>query len=413
MKQTIFNNIIILTSLITVLSGTEGYWIERSQMPEPLSQHAAVTIGNTIYVTGGRTNGSPSQATRQNLWAYDILDNQWTTTLPAMSAPREDHASVAIGDTLWVFGGRNHDEMVASVDFWVVGSSQWQHAGQMPMPREGLGAVTVNGMIYLIGGKSSHAMWAPPVTRVDQFNPQTGEWSVTDTLNQARVGFAWAAHGDTIMCAGGRFVDPLASVERRLDSEAWQDAVPLSGPRSDGAAVFFHGDFVLLGGIGPEGQADQNQIYSDNGWQSFEQNLLPRYEDAAVVAGDAIYVIGGRNGNQPLRSIEQFVPLTPIVPEPKLPESIALISAFPNPFNGSVRLKISLPVGINGIQNYKIYNMLGQIVAEHSIHLLAGDSQIQIQGDGLGSSGIYWVEIEYVTGTNQSRRLVQKLTYLK
>lgn len=414
MNRTIFNNIILLTSLSVGLFATDGYWIERSQIPEPLSQHAAVAIGNTIYITGGRTNGSPSLATRQTLWAYNIDNDQWTTTsLPDMLEPREDHASVATGDTLWVFGGRNHNALVSDVDFWVVGSNQWQHAGQMPMPREGLGAVVTNGMIYLIGGKSSHSMWAPPVTRVDQFNPQTGAWTITDTLIQARVGFAWAAHGDTIMCAGGRFVDPLASVERRIDSEAWQAATPMGGPRSDGAAVYYRGDFILLGGIGPEGQADNNQIYGENGWQSFEQNLLPRYEESAVVAGDAIYVIGGRNGNQQLRSIEQFVPLTPIIEEPKLPENMALISAFPNPFNGSVQISLTLPVGVGASQTYKIYNMLGQVVARQELALPAGYSQIQIQGNGLGGSGVYWIEIEYATQLKQSQRLIQKLTYLK
>lgn len=382
-------------------------------MPESRSQHAMVAIGNQIYVIGGRTSGSPASATERQLWSYNVTNNVWNTNLPDMPGPREDHVAVAMGDTIWVFGGRSHTNMIPDADYWVVGSNQWQHAGEMPVAREGMGAVTINGLIYLIGGKASHSMWAPPVTRVDCFNPQTHEWSITDTLNQARVGFAWAAHGDTIMCAGGRFVDPLASVERRIDSEAWESTTTLSGPRSDGAAVFFQNQFILLGGIGSEGQADNNLVFDGENWTTFVPNLLPRYEETAVVVDNAIYIMGGRNGNQLLRSNEQFTVLTSNEPESVQPENMALISAFPNPFNGSVQLRISLPNLASNVQHLKIYNILGQMVFEQEMSLRQSVNQITLNGAQLGASGVYWVELSFDSRDHGARHILHKLTYLK
>lgn len=300
-------------------------------MPEPRSQHAAVAVGDTVYITGGRTSGPAMMATRSQLWSYHPETDAWDTSLPEMPEPREAHVMAAMGDTLWVFGGRNHNTMVSSVIYWIVGSDTWQMAGEMPLPREGMGVMTYNGKIYLIGGKASHAMWASPVTQVDEFNPQTLQWTISDTLQQARVGFAWAAQGDTIMCAGGRYLDPLASVERRVDGNAWEPATPLNGPRSDGAAVFFCEKFVLLGGIGAEGQSGSNQEFDGTTWQSFASNLLPRFEETAVVVENSILVMGGRNGNQLLASTEQYIPLTKATDEPEFPAEMVLINATPIP----------------------------------------------------------------------------------
>ncbi len=413
MMRTIIINLILGLFLKGTVGAVDGYWVERAQMPEPRTGHAAVVAEGTVYITGGRTTGPAMNATRQQLWAYDPAANQWNTGLPDMPEPREAHVAVALGDTIWVFGGRNHNDLIPEVDFWVVGSNQWQSAGTMSTPREGMGVVAQSGSIYLIGGKASHSMWAPPVTRVDRFDPQTRQWTVSDTLNQARVGFAWAAQGDTIICAGGRFVDPLTSVEQRIDAEAWQSVVPLTNPRSDGSAVFFRGDFVLLGGIGSEGQADDNQYYDGINWHTFESNLLPRFGETGVVAGDAIYVMGGRNGNQLLRSTEQFIPTTGLASVPFTPEKSGLIEAFPNPFNGSVRLTFSLPPGVTGVQNLSIYNTLGQIVYRQNLQLTPDNPAILLEGTGLGSSGVYVAVLRYMTRSHSSRYISQKLTYLK
>ncbi|MCF7839979.1 MAG: T9SS type A sorting domain-containing protein [Candidatus Marinimicrobia bacterium] len=404
--------------LILLLSfpvwGGDGYWIERSSMPEPRSQHAAVVVDGTVYLTGGRTSGPAMMATRSQLWAYHPDTDEWSTNLPEMSEPREDHVMVATGDTLWVFGGRNHNTMVSSVIYWIVGSEGWQLAGEMPLPREGMGVMTYSGKIYLIGGKASHAMWASPVTQVDEFNPQSFQWTISDTLQQARVGFAWAAHGDTIMCAGGRFLDPLASVERRIDGNAWESATPLNGPRSDGAAVFFRENFVLLSGIGAEGQAAGNQEFDGTTWQSFESNLLPRFEETAVVVENSILVMGGRNGNQLLASTEQYIPFTKTTDEPEFPAEMALINAYPNPFNGSVRVDLTLSENVSAVQSVNIYNVRGQLVYQHNpAPDFNQQSHLVIRGENLGATGVYVMVVHYWIRDGAPGLLLHKLTYLK
>ncbi|MCF7797704.1 MAG: T9SS type A sorting domain-containing protein [Candidatus Marinimicrobia bacterium] len=400
--------------LRVMLQAGDGYWVERASIPESRSQHAAVVVDGTVYLTGGRTAGPAMMATRSQLWAYHPDTDEWFTNLPDMPEPREDHVMVATGDTLWVFGGRNHNTMVTSVVYWIVGAPAWQEAGEMPLPREGMGATTYGGKIYLVGGKASHAMWASPVSRVDEFDPQTWQWTVSDTLQQARVGFAWAAHGDTVLCAGGRFLDPLASVERRIDGNAWEAAPQLNGPRSDGAAVFFEGNFVLLGGVGSEGQSGNNLVFDGTSWQTFEPNLLPRYEETAVVVDNAILVMGGRNGNQLLASTEQYIILTASAEEPELPAEMVLMQAYPNPFNGSLRVAITLDERVYSVHVVDVYNLQGQRV--HSYAVQAGGGSVltmRIQGADLGATGVYLMVLRYQTSDGTQHQLLHKLTYLK
>lgn len=382
-------------------------------MPEPRSSHAAVVFDGTVYITGGRASGPAMNAARAQLWAYDPESDTWNTNLPDMPEPREAHVMVVMGDTLWVFGGRNHTTMVSSIYYWIVGSDVWHAAGEMPLPREGMGIMTTGGRIYLIGGKASHAMWAPSLTRVEEFDPQTRQWTMSDTLQQARAGFAWAVHGDTILCAGGRFLDPLASVERRIDGNAWESAMPLNGPRSDGAAVFFQENFILLGGIGSEGQAGNNQMFDGMAWQSFTPNLLPRYEETAVVVENSILVMGGRNGNQLLASTEQYIPTTATTEEPEFPAESALLQAYPNPFNGAVRLSVALGKDVSTVPTLYIYNLRGQRVYQRTVPGVADQQVLTINGSDLGAAGIYLVELRYESGDGQLQRILRKLSYLK
>ena len=264
------------------LLGIDGSWIERSPMPDARFGQATAAIDGVIYVSGGRSSPTGMHSSHGQLWAYNVQTDSWNTDLPAFPESRVDHVMIALGDTLWVFGGRNQSTIIVPVLFWVEGSDQWQYATDFPNPREGMKAFVHNGMVYLIGGKASHSMWSSPTARVDRFDPQTLAWTTMDSLNQARVDFAAAAHADTVVCFGGRFIDPIVSVEDGLLGGVWQTVNPLSVPRSNGSAVYYQNEYILIGGITPSGQADNNLAFDGNNWSDFEGNLLPRYDSAEI-----------------------------------------------------------------------------------------------------------------------------------
>ncbi|NQV30062.1 MAG: hypothetical protein HQ508_04165 [Candidatus Marinimicrobia bacterium] len=405
--------VVSLTFFAVSVFAIEGSWVERSPMPERRLGHAVASIGAHIYISGGVSSPTGMHETHSQLWAYDYLLDTWITNLPSLPEPRVDHTMTALGDTLWVFGGRNQNSIISAVLFWVEGTDQWQYATELPYAREGMRSIIHNGYVYLIGGKASHSMWTPPTARVDRFNPQTYTWSVIDSLNQARVGFAIAAHGDTVVCIGGRFIDPLASVEYGMLGGAWQMISPLIVPRSNCSAVYYQNEFVLIGGLTPGGQANNNLSYDGSNWFPFEGNLLPRHDSAVQIAGLGILVMGGRNGGQALNTVEYFLPTVGVRREDVIPENFSSIKTFPNPFNGSAIIELSLP-GVGDIpKSLIIYNIRGEEVLREPLPEFQNMFTTYISGDKLGQSGVYLAVFNYRTSAGERVWMSQKLILLQ
>ncbi|MCF6239089.1 MAG: hypothetical protein L3J79_09840 [Candidatus Marinimicrobia bacterium] len=382
-------------------------------MPEARFGHAAASIASLIYVTGGRSSYSGMHSLQSQLWAYNVQTDSWSTELPELPEPRTDHAMIALGDTLWIFGGRSGNAIIGSVLYWVEGSDQWQYAAEFPVPREGMRSFVHNGLVYLIGGKTSHSMWAQPAARVDRFDPLTLSWSVMDSLNQARVDFAAAAHGDTVVCIGGRFIDPIASIENGILGGSWQTVTPLLVPRSNSSAVYYQNQIVLIGGFTSNGQADNNLAFDGNNWIDFDGNLLPRYDAAVLSASSGIFILGGRNGNQALTSLEYYSSTVGVGEPPIVPGKMALIKSYPNPFNGATVIKVNTP-GLDVSSNSLIiYGLNGEAVHRQQLPAQRESHTVSISGSQLGPSGIYVAVFNYVLLNGQAGQVNQKLTLLK
>ena len=405
--------LLTLSLLPLFLMGNEGSWIERSPMPGARFGHATAAIANLIYVSGGRSSSSGMHSSQNQLWAYNVQTDSWSTGLPALPEARTDHVMIALGDTLWVFGGRNGNSIIGSVLYWVQGSGQWHYATEFPAPREGMRSFVHNGLVYLIGGKASHSMWAQPSARVDRFDPLTLGWSAMDSLNQARVDFAATAHGDTVICIGGRFIDPIASIEQGILGGSWQTTTPLLVPRSNSSAVYYQNQTVLIGGFTSNGQADNNLAFDGNSWIDFAANLLPRYDAAVLTAETGIYILGGRNGNQALPSVEYYSS-TVSVREPYIvPERIALIKNYPNPFNGATVIKVNTRGVDIGYSSLIIYGLNGEEVYRQKLLAQMKSHTVNISGRQLGPTGIYVAVFNYVLLNGQAGQISQKLILLK
>jgi len=70
------------------------------QLPVPLSEAAAVTLGGTIYLLGGRTQGGPTAA----IWRFDPLTGA-TSRAGSLPYAVADAGVALIGDTAYLVGG--------------------------------------------------------------------------------------------------------------------------------------------------------------------------------------------------------------------------------------------------------------------------------------------------------------------
>lgn len=408
---------LILMFLTSALFSQEGEWQEIEGMPESRVGHAAALIENTIYISGGISGGGHGHGGRHDperqLWAYDTESDSWDTDLPELPEGRTEHVMLATGDSLLIFGGNERETIFSEVLLWVEGNDTWQSISTMPVPRTEMSAFLRDGRIFLVGGKASTEHWAQPTAYVDSFDPTDLSWIAEDSLEQARANFAIAANGDSAFCMGGRVVDPIPSVELMAETGAWNPSPPLPAARSNCAGVFFEDAIIVIGGLESHGLAQENFFWEVNSWSSFEPNLIPRFDPIAIATSDAIYVMGGRSGHHTLNSVEMYIPPVNIENTPVIPQGVEPIAAYPNPFNGSVRLDIGkLDPGYQNTFQLSIFDLRGQLI---STRVLSFDELkvLELDENDFKASGTYLLVLEFTLANGQPRRSTSKLSLLK
>lgn len=135
-------------------------WQVLAPLPVPRDHLAAVTIDGFLYVVGGRT---PNTA---RLDRYDPRCDAWTTLAP-MPTARSGHAAAAIDGKLVVLGGevdnrRPPNRVFVEVELYDPETDRWVSLEPMPVPRHGMGAVTVDGLVYVPGGAFRAGFGASP-----------------------------------------------------------------------------------------------------------------------------------------------------------------------------------------------------------------------------------------------------------
>lgn len=96
-----------------------------------------------------------------DVWSYDPRTNQWTELEcnGFIPSPREGHAATVVGDTMYVFGGRNDEGLdLGDISAFRIGTRRWfyfQNMGQAPSPRSGHSMTAFGKQIIILAGEPS------------------------------------------------------------------------------------------------------------------------------------------------------------------------------------------------------------------------------------------------------------------
>lgn len=141
-----------------VLAPGSDAWVTAPPAPTARNSAAGVLLDARLHVIGGRTVSGSNTPVHE---AYDLASRRWETLAPLPepeAGPRGSGglAAAMLDGTIYVFGGEWFDAagggVYAQVWAWDGAEDRWREAGRMPTPRHGLGAVTLNGAIFTIGG---------------------------------------------------------------------------------------------------------------------------------------------------------------------------------------------------------------------------------------------------------------------
>lgn len=204
------------SQLVEVYDSDLDAWQPLAAKPLAVADVGAAMIGGLIYVPGGRLpDGQVSAA----LDVYDPASDLWQQRAP-MPAGRSAYALVPFEGRLFLFGGWDGSQYVASVYEYDPAQDRWLELPSMPTARGFAGAVVQGGRIHVIGGFDGQQTLAVHET----YLPGAGAaaWSTANELPEGRYGMGVANLAETIYVIGG--LDGDASTQASFQYVPSQDA---------------------------------------------------------------------------------------------------------------------------------------------------------------------------------------------
>ncbi len=230
------------------------HWADRAPLPQPRAGCAAGVVDGRFVLAGGTYWRDDQKCWSDRVDAFNPGANRWER-LPPLPRPSGDVASVALDDTLYVFGGgaAGPTETVA----WKLREGAWTEVTAMtlPAPRRYAMAASLDGTIFLLGGIAG---------------------SATD------------------------FASALPTVWSAKPGDRWEGRASMPGPVRFGCVVGgIAGRLIVAGGCTPENGAVRNldEILAYNPatdtWSIIGRLPAPSRGAAALVEGGRLLAFGG------------------------------------------------------------------------------------------------------------------------
>ncbi|XP_072313821.1 kelch-like ECH-associated protein 1A isoform X1 [Eucyclogobius newberryi] len=263
-----------------------------------------------IYVAGGY-NGGYKRQSLSTLEAYDPRRNMWIQ-LADMGEPCSGLGACTLFGLLYTVGGRNlslqNNAESSTLCCYNPMTNQWSPREPLNTPRNRVGVAEVDGCIYAVGGSqgSTHH------NTVERWDPETNRWTYVSPMSVARLGAGVAGCGGALYVVGGfDGQNRWNSAEKyQPDANAWTQLAPMSSVRS-GLGVVCSGSYLYaIGGYDGDRQLASVERYhiSRNVWEPRAPMQHSRSAHGVAVYAGRIYVFGGFNQHGFLSSVECYCP---------------------------------------------------------------------------------------------------------
>jgi N-acetylneuraminic acid mutarotase len=194
-------------------------WKALAALPTKRGSPVAAVVGDKIYVIGGAATLPGSEATALmptvpqavlgTVEEYDPATNTWRARSP-MPTPRNHAAAGTVNGKIYVIGGRVGAAFIGvASDISVVeeydpAADKWgAPRARMPTTRSALGAGTYNGRIYVAGGEFQDPHMMATFRSVEAYDPASNTWSIMPSMPVSRHGLAAGVVGNRLLLVGG------------------------------------------------------------------------------------------------------------------------------------------------------------------------------------------------------------------
>jgi len=244
------------------------------------------------------------------LLIYDSSDESWSEgpDLPPEYPSVEGLTMSTYLGHLYVFGGRTH-VLGSKTRYEVVNSAakyqpilkKWTMLNDMPTPRSGAGAVTIDTRIYIVGGSTSDG---DSLNTVESYHAITGVWKTLNVLQVPRNQAGVVAINRKIYVFGGSSSDNQVFDSVEIYDpifNTWTLTSPnMPTPRKAVLVTSVNDRAIVMGGEAHHKILSSNEMYdtSSNEWYELDPLPSPRSEAAGGRIGNQVFVVGGMLKNR-------------------------------------------------------------------------------------------------------------------
>ncbi|PVD31908.1 hypothetical protein C0Q70_07334 [Pomacea canaliculata] len=268
-----------------------------------------------IYVIGGRNS---EQCQLSSMERYDFLTNEWFT-MQCMNTARTAVGAASVDGLLYAVGGecamaKNQDDTLylRCTECYDPVLKQWFNKSDMSKARSFVAVAAVGGYLYAIGGEDRQISYST----VERFDPKTNTWTEVPSMKGKRSGAGVTVCDGKIYVAGG--YDKILHTDRASmecfdpDTQEWTFTAEMEKARSGLALVALdHFIYAFGGRFRPTDQYfDLVERFNTvtRQWSTIQSMQKPRAWAGVAVFDNKIYVCGGFDGQHRLNDAEVYDP---------------------------------------------------------------------------------------------------------
>ena len=212
-------------------------WTNANTMTTARAYHTATLLPNgMVLIAGGADINGPTNGT-------ELFSNGIWMLTGSMNVPRERHTATLLRNgKVMVAGGttNNNGQVTAIAELYDPSLGTWTLTGPMNIQRFNQTATLLpNGQVLVAGG-GSHIDESGYLPSAELFDPSTGAWTMTDSMNYARNYHTATLLPDGQVLVAGGYENPRAITAAELYDPVtgiWTNTSAMFKSRSDQTAT--------------------------------------------------------------------------------------------------------------------------------------------------------------------------------
>jgi N-acetylneuraminic acid mutarotase len=268
---------------------------------------------------------------------FRISEVPWITKSP-MPTRRLEFSSATVNGLIYVIGGRDATApitpmpVVSTVEVYDPATDSWSTGPSLPVPLADQMTIAFNGKIYAIGGKDQFL----PTNVVQEFDPATQKWTIRTNMPDERASSAISVNNGLIYISGGEgpgvqlnsllWYDPVA--------DSWNAGSPMTQSRGGVRGATIGGQILVYGGYSTTHILDAGYLKSVESYDpvmdtwSGKADGNPRRDFGVAVINNLMYVFGGNNVARALDWVNVYDSVTnQWAPKSSMPSSLGFVRA--------------------------------------------------------------------------------------